>query len=177
MADWVVLRPAARWSHVTRQGGSDWPVGLRLPLADAGTLLRYAMGESVCALAGPRPELVGRAVPVAVLAPSERGATPDVVLRVGASPSLQGSAPEVVLVPPATSRALLWGYTIQPLGDGPVLPYPAAAAPPSRPGRPLPRCGTTGSGPDEDEAGDLPGANLDQGLEPDVDEDDEYLLG
>ena len=88
VADWVVLPPPARWTRLMRAGGSGWPVGLSRPLADAGTLLCYAMGESACAVAGPRPELVGRAVPVSVLDPAERGACPDVVLSVGIPPSL-----------------------------------------------------------------------------------------
>ena len=117
VADWVVLPPAARWSRIMRPGGDEWPVGLSCPLADAGTLLRYAMGESVCAVAGPRPEVVGRAVLVAVQDPQEHGASPDVVLRVGTPPL----AREVVLAPPATSRSLFPGFTIQPLGDGPLL--------------------------------------------------------
>ena len=86
------------------------------------------MGESACTVAGPRPELVGRAVPVVVLDPAERGACPDVVLRVGPPPSQQGAAPEVFLAPPATSRSLFPGFTIQPLGDGPLLAFPAGAA-------------------------------------------------
>ena len=78
-------------------------MALSRPLADAGTVLRYTMGGSACAVAGPRPELVGRAVPVAVLDPAERGACTDVVLRVGALPSVQGRAPEVGLAPPRTA--------------------------------------------------------------------------
>ena len=104
--------------------------GLSRPLADAGTLLRYAMGESACLVAGPRPGLVGRAVPVSVLDQAECGACPNVVLSVGAPPSLQGTIPGVVLAPPATGRALFPGFTLQPLGDGPLLAFPAGAAPP-----------------------------------------------
>ena len=63
-------------------------MSLSRPLADAGTPLRYAIGESACAVAGPHPELVGRAVPTAVLDPAERKACPDVVLRVVAPPSV-----------------------------------------------------------------------------------------
>ena len=112
VADWVVLPPAARWSCLMCPGGDEWPVGLSHLLADAGTLFCYAMGESVCGVAGPRPELVGRAVVVAVQDPQERGAGPDVVLRVGAPPSLQGEAREVVLAPPATSGSLFLSFTI-----------------------------------------------------------------
>ena len=36
----------------------------------------------------------------------------------------------MVLAPPATSQALFPGFTIQPLGDGPLLTFPAGAAPP-----------------------------------------------
>ena len=57
VADGVVLPPPARWSLLMRAGGSGWPVGLSHPLADAGTLLCYAMGESLCSVAGPRREL------------------------------------------------------------------------------------------------------------------------
>ena len=105
-------------------------MGLPRPFADAGTLLRYVMGESTCSLAGPRPMLVGRAIPLSVLDLAGRGACLDVVLNVGALPSLQGAVPEVVLAPPATSRALFPGCTIQPLGEGALLAFPAGAAPP-----------------------------------------------
>ena len=85
-------------------------------------------------------------------------------------------APEVVLTPPATFP----GYTIQPLGDGPLLALLAGAAPPGLlaaldaffpvEGAPL------GDGLDEGE-GDRPQAeDRDLGLELDVDQDDEYLL-
>ena len=76
-------------------------MGLSRPLLDTGTLLRYAMGESACAVAGPRPALVGRAVPVSMLEPAACAVCPDVVLSVGAPPSLQGATPEVVLALPA----------------------------------------------------------------------------
>ena len=155
-------------------------MGLSRPLANADTLQRYAMGESACSVAGPRPELVGRAVPVSVLDPAEHGACPDVVLSVGAPPSLRGTVPEVVLAPPATSRALFPGFTLQPFGDGPLLALPAGAAPPGllaalRAFFPV----------EEAPPGDLPGEgggpepqadDLDLGLELDTDEDDEYLL-
>ena len=130
VGDGVVHPPPARWSRLMRAGRSKWPVGLSRPLADVGTLLRYAMGESACAVAGPRPELVGRAVPVSVLDPAERRACPHVILSGGTPPSLRGTTPEVVLAPPATSRALFPGFTLQPLGDGPLLAFPAGAAPP-----------------------------------------------
>ena len=104
-------------------------MGLSRPLADVGTLLRYAMGESACSVAGPRPELVGRVVPVSVLDPAECGACPDVVLSVGVPPSLRGTVPEVVLAPPAT-RALFPGFTLQPLWDGALLAFLAGTAPP-----------------------------------------------
>ena len=163
VAAWVVLRPPARWS-----------------LADAGTLLRHAMGESACSVAGLRPELVGRAVPVSVLDPADRGACPDVVLTVGALPSLRGAVPEVVLAPPATSRALFPGSTIQPLGEGPLLAFPAVAAPPGL----LEALGAffpveDAPPQDQPEALDEPGQeadDLDLGLELGANEDDEYLL-
>ena len=135
IADWVVPPPPARWARLMRAGGSGWPAGLSRPLADAGTLLHYGMGESACALAGPRLELLGRAVPVSVMDSAARGACPDVLLSVGTPPSLQGATPEVVLAPPATSRALFPGFTLQPLRDGPLLAFPAGAGHPvsSRP--------------------------------------------
>ena len=113
-----------------RAGERKWPVGLPRPLADAGTLLRYAAGESACSMAWPRPELVGRAVQVSMLDPADGGACRKVVLNVGALPTLRGAVPEVVLALPATSRAVLPGCTIQPLGEGPLLAFPAGAAPP-----------------------------------------------
>ena len=67
IAHLVVLPPPAQWARLMRAGGSGWPVGLSRPLGDVGTLLSYAVGDSACALAGPRPELVGRAIPVSVL--------------------------------------------------------------------------------------------------------------
>ena len=162
-----------------RAGERGWPVGLSRPVADAGTLLRYALGESACSVAGPRPELVGRAVPVSMLDPAERGACPGVVLSVGAPPSLRGAVPEVVLAPPATSRALFPGFTLRPLGDGPLLAFPAGAAPPGLLAAlqaffpveeaPLGDQPGEGDGP-KPQAGDL-----DLGLELNADEDDEYL--
>ena len=150
------------------------------PLADAGTLLRYAMGESACSVAGPRHELVGRTVAVSVWDPAEHGWCPDLVPSFSAPLSLWGTIPEVVLAPPATSRALFPGFTLQPLGDGPPLAFVAGAAPPGllaalqaffpveeAPPRDLP------------EEGDDPkpqAVDLDLGLELDADEDDEYLL-
>ena len=168
VADWVVLQPPARWSRLMRAGECEWPVGLSRPLADAGTLLRYAMGESACSVAGPRPELVGCAVPVSVLDPAERGACPDVVLRVGAPPSLQcrprgGPAPSDQpgaipgLHPPAAWRWALAcvpgrrGATWRPRGPGSLLPRggrapagPAGGERRSRAmgGRPRPGLGT-----------------------------------
>ena len=65
------------WSHLMRAGEREWPLGLPRPLADAGTLLRYAMGESTCSVAGLRPELVGRAVPS--VATDEGGTLPGCV--------------------------------------------------------------------------------------------------
>ena len=81
-------------------------MGLSRPLADTGTLLHYAMRESACPVARPRHDMAGRASPVSMRDPAERRACPDVVLSVGAPPSLQGASPQVVLVPHATCRAL-----------------------------------------------------------------------
>ena len=99
-------------------------MGLSYPLADAGTLLRYAMGESACSVVGPRPQLVGRGVPMSVLDSAERGACPDVRLSVGAPPSLRGTITEVVLAPsgvyPAAARG--WAPVGAPGGRGATLP-------------------------------------------------------
>ena len=178
VASWVVLLPAARWSCLMRPSGDEWPVGLSRPPADTGTMMRYAMGESMCELAGLRPELLGYAVPVPVQDSQEHSASPDVVLRVGAPPSLQGQAREVLLAPPATSRLLFVGFTFHPLWDRPVLAYPAAVAPEGllrALGAFLPVAPTAdqpNGGGDED----AQAADQDLGLELDVDEDDEYLL-
>ena len=138
-------------------------MGLSHPLTDARTLLRYALGESTCSVAGRRPEMVGHAVPVSVLDAAERGACPN-----------------MVLAPPATSRALLPGFTLQPLGDVPLLAFLAGAAPPGL------LAALWAFFPLEEAApGDLLGevdgpearaGDLDLGLELDADEDDEYLL-
>ena len=121
-----------------------------------------------------------RAIPVSVLDPAERGACPDMVLGVGAPPSLHGATPEVVLAPPTTSRALFPGSTLQPLNDGPLLVFPAGTAPPGL-------LAALGAFVPVEEAPprDQPGANedpepwagnLDLGLKLDANEDDEYLL-
>ena len=180
VADWVVLPPPARWARLMRAGGSGWPAGLSRPVADTGTLLRYAMGESACAVAGPRPELVGHAIPVSVLDPAERGACPDVVLSVGTPPSLQGATPEVVLAPLATSRALFPGFTLQPFRDGLLLAFPAGAVPPSLLAAlhaffPV-EAALPGDLPGEGEGPEPEAGDPDVGLQLDVDEDDEYLL-
>ena len=112
VADCVLLPPPGRFSRLLRAGGSGWPVGLSRAPTGAGTLLRYAMGESACSVAGPHHELVGRAVPVPVLDLVERGACLDVVLSFGTPPSLRGTIPEVVLATPATGRALFPGFTL-----------------------------------------------------------------
>ena len=180
VADWVVLPPSAMWSRLMRAGGGRWLVGLSRPLADAGTLLRYTMGESACAVAGLRPELVGQAVPVAVLDRAERRACPDVVLRVGTPLSPLGTAPEVVLAPPATSRELFPGFTIQPLGDGALLAFPAGAAPPGLLAA-LKALFPVEEAASRDQLDEGDGAEpladyQDPGLELDVDEEDGYLL-
>ena len=54
VGDWVVLQPPSRWSRLMRAGECEWPAGLSCPFAGAGTVLRYAMGESACSVARPR---------------------------------------------------------------------------------------------------------------------------
>ena len=85
-----------------------------------------------------------------------------------------------MLATPATSRALFPGFTLQRLGDGPLLAFPAVPAPSllaslraffpmeEAPPRDLPG---EGDGP-QPQASDL-----DLGLELDADKDNEYLLG
>ena len=180
VAEWVVLQPPARWLHLMRAGEREWPVGLPRPFAHAGTLLRYAMGESACSVAGRRPELVGRAVPVSVLDPADRGACTDAVRNAGALPSLQGAVPEVVLAPPPTGRALFPGCTIKPLAEGPLLAFPASAAPRGLLAALCAFFPVEEAPPqDQTEALDEPeqwAGDLDLGLELDAAEDDEYVL-
>ena len=104
VADWEVL-PPPRWSSLMRAYGSKCSVGLSRPVADTGTRLRYAMGESACVVAELRR-------PRVVRDPTERGASPVVVLCVGSPPFLRGTTPQVVPAPPATSRALFPGFTL-----------------------------------------------------------------
>ena len=106
-----------------------WPTGLVRPLANVATLLLYAMGEGAVAVAGPHPDLVGRALPVAILMPHERGVTPDVVLRVGEPPSRRGAAMVMVLAHGTTECMLLEGHTLQPLGEGPLLAFLVGRSP------------------------------------------------
>ena len=89
--------------------------GLPTPPAPPPTLLHHQLPT-----VGPPSELPPTIVPWCPL---------DVILKVGAPPSLQGVAHEVVLALPATSRSLFPGFTIRPLGDGPLLVYLAAAEP------------------------------------------------
>ena len=137
------------------------------------------MGKSACVVGGPRPELVSRAVPVSVLDVAERGVCPDVVLTAGTRRPCKGP-PLLVVAPPATCRALFPGFTLQLLGDGPLLAFSASAQPPGllaalqaffpvevAPPGDLPE---EGLGP-EPRAGDR---HL--GWELDIDEDEKYLL-
>ena len=149
VADWAVLPSPARWLRTMRDGGGAWPVGLSRPVADAGTPLRYAVGESACSVAGPRPKLVGRGVHVSVLGPPECGMCTNVVLSISAPPSLRGTVPEAVLAPPVTSQALVRGFTLQPLGMGPAG-FPGgrgATRPPRGTAGLLPRGGAAPGGP------------------------------
>ena len=174
-----LVLPLPAWWSCLIAGGSGLLLGLFSPLADAGTLLRYAMGECAC-IAGPRPELVGRAIPVSISDPAERGVCPNVVLRVRARPSLHRATPEVVVAPPATCWALLPGFTIQPLVDGPLLAFLAGAAPAgflaaSVPFLPLERT-PPGDLLDEGDGPEPQAGNADCGVVLNVDEDDEYVL-
>ena len=182
LADRVVLPPPARRSRLMRTGRSGWPVGLSRPLADAGTLLRYPMGKFACAVAGPRPKLVGRAVPVSMLDPAERGACPDVVLDVGALLGPCRAPPRRWFWPrpqPAgrCSRALPSSRS----GMGHcMLAFPAGAAPPGLLAAlpaffPL-EAAPPGDLPGEGEGPEPQAGDPDLGVELDVDEDDEYLL-
>ena len=82
VVDWMVFPPAA----LMCRGVDEWPVGLSRLLADTSTLMRYAIGESTCAVAGPRPALGGSVILVAVQGLWERGASLDFVLRVALPP-------------------------------------------------------------------------------------------
>ena len=86
-----------------------------------------------------------------------------------------------MLATPATSRALFVGFTIQPLGDGPLLAFPAGAAPPGLLAAlnalfPV-EAAASGDRPDEGDGARPLAVDENLGLELDVDEDDEYLIG
>ena len=122
--------------------------------------------------AGGAHSLRGRAGP--------GGACPDLVLGVGAPPTLQGTTPEVVLAPPATSGTLFLAFTIQPLRGGPLLVFSSGAAPLDLLA-PMNAFFPTEEAPqgDQPRGGDdaEPQVNDQQlVLELDVDEYDEYLL-
>ena len=122
----------------------------------------------------PPPYPRGRAVPVSRAGPSGTRACPDVVLSVGALPSLRGNHPTGGPGPahdqPGTDPS-------SQLGDGPLLAFPAGTAPPGllaalRAFVPV----------EEAPPGDLPGEgkgpkpqadHLDVGLELDADKDNE----
>ena len=141
VVDWVVLPPPARWSRLMRTGGSEWPVGLSRPLADAGTLLRYAMGESACSVAGPHPELVGRAVPVSVprRGPQRRRPAVPAGYRPRGGPGPARNQPGTIpgLYPPAARG---WALAGVPGGRG-------ATRPPRGPAGLLPHGGVAPGGP------------------------------
>ena len=86
----------------------------------------------------------------------------------------------VLAPPPATSRALFPGFTLQPLGDGPLLAFTAGAAPPGllealQAFFPV-EAAPPGDLPGEGEGPEPHAGDPDLGLELDIDEDDEYLL-
>ena len=86
----------------------------------------------------------------------------------------------MVLAPPATSRALFRGFTIHPLGDRPLLAFPASEAPPGLLAAlqaffPV-EAASLGDRPEE---GGAPEPQVDDshlGPELYVDEEDKYLL-
>ena len=98
-------------SYTTATLVSPWPLRLVM-LATVATILRYAMGDGVVMVAGPHPDMVGKALPVAILTPHDWGVTPDIVLRMGEPPSQRGVALEMVLVLGTTERTLLDGFTL-----------------------------------------------------------------
>ena len=81
-------------------------MGVARLLANAATLLRYAIGECAIAVAAPRLDLVGRVLPSAVLAPHDKGVLPDIVLCIGELSAGHRKVLKVVLVPGTTKRAL-----------------------------------------------------------------------
>ena len=124
--EWASLLPAPRWAQLLHPGGPYWPTGLARLLANAANLVWSAMGEGIIAVAGPRPDVVGRALPAAVLTPHDWG-VPNVILRMGKLPLRQGAALEMILVPGTTRRMLLKGHTLQPLSGSQLLPLPGRA--------------------------------------------------
>ena len=141
VADWVVLPPPARWSRLMRARERGWPVGLSRPLAQSGTLLRYTLGETTCSVAGPRPELVGRAVPVSVprRGPQRRRPTVPPGCRPRGGPGPAHDQPGTIpgLHPPAARRRAPAGV---PGGRG-------TTRPPRGPVGLLPRGGGAPGGP------------------------------
>ena len=95
------------------------------------------------------------------------------VLGVSTELSLRGATSEVVLAPPATCQVLFPGFTIQPLDGGPLLAFPAGAAPPSL----LAALHALARGdlPGEGKGPEPQAGEPDHGVELDVDEDNEYL--
>ena len=132
-------------------------------------------------MAGPHPDLVGRVLLVAVLTPYDKGATPDIVLRVTEPSSRHGVALEVVLVLGTTERAPLEGHTLQPICEGPLLAFLAGRAPQGllRALEALfPMGDRAADEPPPEEPAGPPNCDLDLELDIEVgaDEDDEYLL-
>ena len=123
----AVLCAVREWTSLPRRrGGLGCSIeaactgqGLAWPLANAATLLQYAMGEG--AVASPRPDWVGMVLPSAVLAPHNKVVSPGIIPHVGEPHAQHREVLEVVLVPGTTKQALLEGHTLQPLGEGPLL--------------------------------------------------------
>ena len=172
-----MLPPLARWARVMRAGGSGWPAGLSRPLASAGIMLRDAMGESACAVAGPRRELAG-CHPRVRAGPSGTWGVPGRGPHCGHPAVPAGSHPGGGLGPARNQPGGVPGLYYPAAWDGPLWAFPAGACGllaalqaffPLE-AAPLVDLPGDGDGP-EPQAGDP-----DLGLQLDVDEDDEYLL-
>ena len=101
-------------------------------------------------------------------------------MRVGELPPRHMAALEVVPIPGATEGALLEGHTLQPMGEGPLLAFPAGRAPEGllRALEALFPVGDRAVGGPQEEPDGLPDFYFDLGVAPEAGahEDDEYLL-
>ena len=122
---WTSRPLAEQWPKRLHEGGQCRPTGVARALANAPTLLRYAMGEGPVAIVGPCLHLVSRMLAKAGLTPHNKGVSPDIVVRARESPACHRMVLEVVLAPMTNEQALLDGHTLRPTGEAPLVALPA----------------------------------------------------